>query len=542
MAAGAALASARAEILNTESAGELEADGPLERTYKATQSDIMAAVGNEAQRKTMDLKLPSHGPYLVRYGRNGRHMLTCGKGGGHVAVTDVLLGKPKGEFLAGEAAYDACFLQSDELVAVAQRRLTHIYDRAGTEIHVLRDHAETRALGYLPYHMLLATIGSAGWLKYRDISTGALVSQHRSKLGPCAVLAVNPHNAVVITGHANGVVSMWTPNMPDPVVKILAHRGPVRALAVDPSGTFLVTTGSDARMRVWDLRGSSAASTVAAEAAASAAASSSSSGPSRSTGASASENAAVYVGGAGTAGHAGSGGLSAAFGLVHDYFTARPADCVDVSQRGMIACGFGPHVQVWRNALATKASSPYMRHSLPGQQVTSARFRPFEDVLGLGHTGGVQAVLVPGSGEPHTDTRAGLDPHESLKMRRDRDVRDALDKLPPDTIALNPDAVGAVDRAPGDVLLAERRAAAEEAEEASGGLRAKKGKSRGKSHSTRLRAKRQANVITKAKALMEERNRREMRAKHAKGRSDHAGTRQEASKAGAASRALKRFF
>jgi hypothetical protein len=127
-------------------------------------------------------------------------------------------------------------------------------------------------------------------------------------------------------------------------------------------------------------------------------------------------------------------------------------------------------------------------------------------------------------------------------MRRDRDVRDALDKLRPDTIALNPDAVAAVDRAPGDVLLAERRAAAEEEAEASGGIRAKKGKSRGRSHSTRLRAKRQANVITKAKQLMEERNRKSMRAKHAKGQGGAASSKEQASKAGAASRALKRFF
>lgn len=32
-------------------------------------------------------------------------------------------------------------------------------------------------------------------------------------------------------GHANGTVTMWTPNITTPVVKLLTHRGPVRALA-----------------------------------------------------------------------------------------------------------------------------------------------------------------------------------------------------------------------------------------------------------------------------------------------------------------------
>lgn len=521
LAASAALAAARAEILATETAGAIEVDGPLERTYKVKQSDVLAAVGSEAQRKALDLQLPSHGPYKVRYGRNGRHMLLCGRGGGHVAVFDALIGKIKGEFLTGEASYDACFLQSDEMVAVAQRKCTHIYDRTGAEVHVLHDHAEPRAMTYLPHHMILATVGTAGWLKYRDISTGSLVSQHRTKLGSCSVLAQNPHNAVVIAGHSSGLVTMWTPNMPQPVVKLLAHRGPVTAVAVDPTGSYMVTSGADARMRVWDLRGSSVASGAAVAAAAA---------------------GGGGVGSAAAAGRGAAAGLSAAFGLVHDYFTARPAGALDVSQRGMVACGFGPHVQVWDDALRTKASAPYMRHAVPGQEVVSVQFRPFEDVLGLGHSGGAQAVLVPGSGEPRTDTRAGLDPHESLKMRRDRDVRAALDKLAPDTIALNPDAVAGVDRAPADVLLEERRAREEAAESA--GIRAKKGKSRGKSHSTRLRAKRQSNVITKARQLMEEATRKERSAGKGKAApaTGAALAREKAATDGAASRALRRFF
>ena len=60
------------------------------------------------------------------------------------------------------------------------------------------------------------------WLQ--DTSTGAIVAQHRTRMGTCDVLRQNPWNAVVQLGHSNGVVSMWTPNMSTPVVKMLCHK------------------------------------------------------------------------------------------------------------------------------------------------------------------------------------------------------------------------------------------------------------------------------------------------------------------------------
>ncbi len=58
----------------------------------------------------------------------------------------------------------------------------------------------------------------------QDTSTGAIVAQHRTRMGTCDVLRQNPWNAVVQLGHSNGVVSMWTPNMSTPVVKMLCHK------------------------------------------------------------------------------------------------------------------------------------------------------------------------------------------------------------------------------------------------------------------------------------------------------------------------------
>lgn len=92
---------------------------------------------------------------------------------------------------------------------------------------------------------------AAGVLRYQDTSTGHMVAQHRTKLGPCSVMRQNPHNAVLCLGHARGAVTMWTPNITTPVVKMLCHRGPVTALAVDAGGLHMVTAGAD--QQVWGL-------------------------------------------------------------------------------------------------------------------------------------------------------------------------------------------------------------------------------------------------------------------------------------------------
>lgn len=58
-------------------------------------------------------------------------------------------------------------------------------------------------------------------------------------------LRANPHNAVLHAGHHNGVVTMWTPAMASPLIRMLAHPAPITSLAVDRSGRYMVTAGMD---------------------------------------------------------------------------------------------------------------------------------------------------------------------------------------------------------------------------------------------------------------------------------------------------------
>jgi U3 small nucleolar RNA-associated protein 7 len=66
----------------------------------------------------------------------------------------------------------------------------------------------------------------------------------------------NVHNAVIHLGHQNGTVTLWTPNFPQPAVRLLAHLGPVCSVSVDPStaGRYMATAGVDGMVKLWDCR------------------------------------------------------------------------------------------------------------------------------------------------------------------------------------------------------------------------------------------------------------------------------------------------
>lgn len=63
-----------------------------------------------------------------------------------------------------------------------------------------------------------------------------------------------------------------------------------------------------------------------------------------------------------------------------------------------------------------------------------------QDVLAVGHSGGVSTMLVPGGGEPHYDSRVA-DPFQGRKARREQEVAHLMDKLQPDMIVLDPSTI-----------------------------------------------------------------------------------------------------
>ncbi|CAN1318890.1 WD repeat-containing protein 46 [Linum perenne] len=54
---------------------------------------------------------------------------------------------------------------------------------------------------------------------------------------------------------------------------------------------------------------------------------------------------------------------------------------------------------------------------------------------------GWSSILIPGSGEPNFDTWVA-NPYETSKQRREKEIHSLLDKLPPETIMLDPSKIG----------------------------------------------------------------------------------------------------
>lgn len=415
--------------------GFIETEEPLERTYKVTQREIIASVPLSSAQQSWSRELTQFAPYAVRFARNGRHLLLGGRRG-HVVMMDALRMRNVTELHLRDSVRDVCNLHNGTMFAVAQRKYVYVYDSSGAEVHCMKQHLEPRRLEFLPYHFLLSSIGDAGYLKYQDVSVGSLVAEHRTKLGACDCMTQNRQNAVVHLGHTNGVVTMWSPAVSTPLARVLCHHGPVRGAAVTRDGHYMATAGLDTQLKIWDLR---------------------------------------------------------TFKLMHAYRTLGAATDLSISERGLLAVAFNGQTQIWKDAIQSKASSPYMVHKLPGMQLHSVAFRPYEDSLALGHSKGVCSIIVPGAGEPNYDAFEA-NPFETRKQRREAEVANLLDKLPPETIALDPSFVGTVDRKP-DELKKERQQLADEADKHNRKDKTEKKKARGRSKLAAKLKRKHKNIV-----------------------------------------------
>jgi len=258
-------------------------------------------------------------------------------------------------------------------------------------------------------------------------------------------------------GHTNGTVTLWSPNMKEPLVKISSHTGIVNDIAIDRTGMIMVTTGVDKNLKVWDIR---------------------------------------------------------MFKILQTYFNKRIVDSIDISHTGLLAIGFDRYVEVWKDFVHTEKEEPYMKHVLPKYTpnnipiygsdkksfVESLNFCPFEDVLGIGHHYGFSSIIIPGAGEPNFDSNEA-NPYETKMQRREATVTRLLDKLPPDMITLNPDEIGTFVYNPDEI---EKHKEAKFKEKFPGKDWSPKYKARGRSTATTVHRKKQHSVMDRKRAEFEE--------------------------------------
>mmetsp|Transcript_18600 Transcript_18600/g.62789 ORF Transcript_18600/g.62789 Transcript_18600/m.62789 type:complete len:512 (-) Transcript_18600:50-1585(-) len=432
-------------------AGLVEVETEIERTHKVSQKEIVASVAEAAKRNAWEHELSDHAPFGVCCSRNGRHALIHGRAG-YLAGLDLHSNTTVNEFRTNEVVRGAVYLHDETMYAAAQKKYVYVYDSSGTELHRLKQHIEPEHLDFLPFHFLLASVGRSGFLKYVDTSTGTLCSEHNTKLGSAHCMAQNPQTAVLHLGHSNGVVTLWSPAAPQPLARILAHRGTVTAAACSFDGSHFVTAGLDGYVKVWDAR---------------------------------------------------------MFKVLSEKRSKASVVALACSQRGMLAAAtLGGNVTVHQDARNIKPFSPYLSHRLGGgRKSSSVCFRPYEDALLIGHSAGVTSIIVPGASEPNYDALEGANPFRSKKQRNTSNVRSLLDKLPPETIALGGAGfVGGVDRDPAQ-LDKDRHDLQDEADAHLAKFapeKAKKKKMRGRSKIAAQLKRKSKNVITAETVLLRE--------------------------------------
>eukprot|EP00392_Amoebophrya_sp_AT5.2_P015760 g15976.t1 len=417
----------RDAVLNPDnSAGCLEADPEVfgEKTLKIRQREILDAVDVGTQAKQLELSLP-FGEYMSSYTPSGRFVVLGGKKG-HVSMLDTQGLSSLCELKLKEQVRCVQALHNENLFAVSQKQCVYVYDGlSGVELHKMKEHTLVHQMEFLPYHFLLVTGSEFGDLRYQDVSTGKLVSHLRTKKGPIRCMRQNPKTAVMNVGHANGVVSMWTPTLKEPCMKMLTHKGSVEHLGFYREN-YMVTSGADGKWKIFDLR-------------------------------------------------------KPAEPLLSQSCYGSPVTTLSVSQTGLLALGSSKKVQVydskiWNSMPEMLASSsllpsaqnmsasakkkqkkllrqsapnlpaltasklnaePYMQQDFPGRVVCDLQFQPFQDVLSVGLSTGISQILCPGAGHSFYDSY-GANPYQTKNQKREREVHMLLDKLPYDMIVFNP--------------------------------------------------------------------------------------------------------
>ena len=371
------------KYLDNEPDGYIIPENSNEKTLKYSQDYLKSVLPKYNSDNIFDLELPENGPFNIDYTANGKYLLLGGEKG-NISMLDWKEKNLILDFNIESKISSIKFLHNDSMFAVGQSDHLYIYDNQGIELHSLDYIPSPLFLEFLPYHFLLVSALKNNKIKYLDISIGQIVSEIKTNSGMISCLTQNPNNAVIITGHSNGLIQMWTPNYGDtPVVKIFAHSSKINSICVDLEGNYLTSVANDSRMKIWDLRNT--------------------------------------------------------YKSLYEYYNPNIANNLAISQKGLLAVSYNNVIEIWKDFALSKQKEPYMKHHFKDNKtkIKSLKFVNFEDFLGCGTNLGFSSIIIPGSGIANFDTFEN-NPYETKNQRREKEIKNLLEKIPYNMINIDP--------------------------------------------------------------------------------------------------------
>ena len=235
-------------------------------------------------------------------------------------------------------------------------------------------------------------------MTYLDVSTGEIKASLKTKIKLGSSMIQNPHNGSINIGSPKGIVSVFIPSQPEAAMKINCHNAQVKGMGFSSCGKYMTSVGSDSSVKIWDIRK--------------------------------------------TYSHLG------------EYFCPFSVSSMDISQKNILALG-GKHSVLMFKEWTNKAIG-YLKHiDHRRRQVNSIKFCPYEDFLGLGLQNGFSSLLVPGSCFVNFDSFTH-NVNGIKAQTRENAVQKLMEKLPMESIVLNPGQIGKVDPTSRDVLDKEK--------------------------------------------------------------------------------------
>ncbi|VTZ67814.1 U3 small nucleolar RNA-associated protein 7, putative [Plasmodium chabaudi chabaudi] len=349
-------------------------------SIKVSQKYIYENADVGTQKKVFDLHL-NLGPYKCNYSRNGKYLLVTGEKG-HISLLDTHNMESLCELDVNETVRCNTIFHNHKLFAVGQKKYIYIYDNTGIEVNCIKDILYPSQLEFLPYHFLLASIGDLGELVYQDISVGNIVTRKKTKRGPCSIMKQNKHDAIIYLGHKNGHVTLWSPNMDKSVCDIFCHYTPISAIGIFDN--YLITSSLDCTYKLWDIR---------------------------------------------------------KLEYINTFKSHNIINNIDISDTSLVAFTMNSHFRTYKNFF-TKPEL-YLTHNTYGDKINSIAFQPFEDICCAGLKYSIKSFIVPGAGLANIDTFVN-NPYETKKQTKENEIRQLLDKLPPETIHFKQNQIGKI--------------------------------------------------------------------------------------------------